>query len=197
MPIATGIQHSSNKFILWRYKQFLWRNIKSSIIRALPAILLDKSILNLNLNVMRTIIFSAILFLISASSFSQQTIPQQPLIHQDYLKKSKNLKKAGNIILASGGGLIVASFLIPNGELIHSNCFIFYCQTEYQNDRLKNGVLIAGVISAISSIPLFIIAAKNRRKATSVSFKMENTTHLYNQNIVNTSFPALRIKTNF
>ena len=71
------------------------------------------------------------------------------------------------------------------------------CDTEYKNDGIKGAVLIAGGVVALSSIPFFIVSGKNQRKATSVGFKIETTDPLYNQNLVCTSFPALRAKVNF
>jgi hypothetical protein len=155
-------------------------------------------ILNLNSNVMRKIIFFTLLFLISASSFSQQKNPERPSIQQDYLKKSEKQKKVGLILLLGGAGLITTSVVIPRGELVYDGtCIGGLCDDKYKNDGIKSAFFIAGSISALSSIPLFIVSGKNRRKATSVSFKIEKTAHLYNQNFVYTSFPALRVKVNF
>ncbi len=140
---------------------------------------------------MTKIIFSTILFLIGASSLSQQTNSQPSFTPGDYLEKSKKQKKAGTILVAGGAGLIATAFIIPKGELVEGSCLVL---CKYKNDGIKSVFFIAGGISALSSIPLFIVSGKNRRKATSVSFKNENTVHLYNQNLVYTSFPALRIK---
>ncbi len=147
---------------------------------------------------MRQIIISTMLFLVASSSFSQQTTSQPSFTQQDYLEKSKKQKKVGTILLVSGAGLIATSIIIPKGELVYNGiCVGAYCDDKYKNDGIKSAFFIAGGIAALSSVPLFIVSRKNRRKATSVSIKMENTIQLYNQNFVHTSFPALRVKANF
>lgn len=145
----------------------------------------------------QTIIFT-MLFLVASSSFSQQTNSQPSFTQQDYLEKSKKQKKVGTILLIGGAGLITTAIIIPKGELVDDGiCVGAYCDDKYKNDGIKSAFFIAGGIAALSSIPLFIMSGKNRKKATSVGFKKENSVHLYNQNLVYTWFPALRVKVNF
>lgn len=144
---------------------------------------------------MKKIVFFTLLLLISASSISQQKNPDRSSIQQDYLKKSKKQKKAGLILLIGGAGLITTSLIIPNGELTYDGiCISGYCSDKYKNDGIRSAFFIAGGISMLSSIPFFIASRKNRKRSTSVSFKMEKSIHLYNQSLVYTSVPALRLK---
>ena len=146
---------------------------------------------------MRQIILCTMLFLVASSSFSQQTTSQPSFTQQDYLEKSKKQKKIGTILLVGGGGLIATAIIIPKGELVYDGiCVGAYCSDKYKNDGIKSAFFIAGGLSALGSIPFFIFSKKNRRKATIVSFKIEPTTHLYKQNLVYTSFSALRVKVN-
>ena len=141
---------------------------------------------------MRKILFFTFLFLISTSSFSQQNS------HQDYLQKSKNQKKAGVILLSGGASLMIISFIIPRGELTYDGtCVGGLCDEKYKNDGIRSAFFIVGAVTALSSIPLFIIAGKNRRKATAVGLKIESTTQPYNQSFVYTSFPVIRVKLSF
>lgn len=147
---------------------------------------------------MRQIIISTILFLVASSSFSQQTTSQPSFTQQDYLEKSKKQKKVGTILLVSGAGLIATAIIIPKGELVYDGiCVGAYCDDKYKNDGIKSAFFILGSVSALSSIPLFILSKKNRMKATSLGFKMENTIQLNKQSFVHTSFPSLRMKVNF
>ncbi len=66
---------------------------------------------------MRKIIFSTILFLINTSLFSQQTNSELPLTQHDYLKKSKNQKKAARILLGGGAALLATGLGIPQGRI--------------------------------------------------------------------------------
>ncbi|WP_276503263.1 hypothetical protein [Terrimonas pollutisoli] len=146
---------------------------------------------------MRKIIFSAILFLCCANLFSQQTTPGRLSNDRDYLQKSKNQKKTARILLVSGAGLIISSFVIPRGTLKEDGiCVGAFCDKKYKNDGIKTTLLIAGGVVTLASIPLFIASKKNRRKAGAVRFKMENSIQLYNQKLVSACFPALRIKLN-
>ena len=144
------------------------------------------------------IILSTMLVLISISSISQQTIPEGKLTQESYIEKSKKQKKVGFIFLAAGTSLIITAAVIPRGDLVDDGtCVGPYCSDKYQNDGIKSAFLIAGGVVALASIPIFIVSGKNRRKAKSVSFKLENTIQPRAQELICTSFPALRLKFNF
>jgi hypothetical protein len=148
---------------------------------------------------MRQIITATMFLLLSFSLFSQQAISQPSLSKEDYFEKSRKQKKTGRVFLAGGAGLIVVSLIIPRGDLVREGAYCgpgagILCNEEYKNDGLKSGVLIAGGLSALGSIPFFIASKKNLRSATSVSFKLEHTNRLFNQNLVSTSLPAIKVK---
>jgi len=147
---------------------------------------------------MKPIIICTLLLLVTLNSFSQQTQSKPSYTQQDYLEKSKKQKTAGKILLWGGVGLMVTSFVIPNGELVYDGiCVGVWCDDKYANDGIKSAVFIAGGLSALSSIPVFIISGKNRRNAASLSFKNEKTILLNNQSMVYTSVPALKMNVNF
>ncbi len=147
---------------------------------------------------MKQIIICSLLFLISSSSFCQQKNSQRYLTELGYLDKAKKQKTIGSMLLATGAGFIAASIIIPKGDLVYDGiCVGAVCDDKYKNDGIKNAFFIAASISALSSIPLFIVSGKNRRKATSLSFDMENTIQWQNKNLVHSSFPAFRVKINF
>ena len=139
--------------------------------------------------------------LIYASSFSQQTTTSAPkLSSQDYLQKAKKQRKTGYILLGSGGALIITSLVFPRGEQTHDGiCIGYFCSDEYKNDGLKSALFITGGVAALSSIPFFITAGKNRRKASAVSFnfKVEDTYNPYYSGVAYTVYPALRVKVGF
>jgi hypothetical protein len=138
------------------------------------------------------------LFLVASSSFSQQTTSQSSFTQHKFLEKSKKQNKIGTILLVVGGGLIATSIIIPKGDLVYDGiCIGAYCSDKYKNDGIRSVFFIAGGIAALSSVPLFIVSRKNRRKSMFVSFKMENTVQLYNQNLVHISFPVLKVNANF
>ena len=147
---------------------------------------------------MRIIFCLAALFVLNSRVLSQQQNNVQPSISHDYLKKSKAQKKAGWVLLAGGTVLIATAAIIPRGDLKYDGITIGpYSSDKYGNDGIKSGFLIAGGITALSSIPFFIMSHKNQKRATSISLKMEKTGYIYNRNLANTSFPAVRMKMNF
>ena len=147
---------------------------------------------------MRKTIMCTILFLIALSSFSQSTNSQPAFTQQDYLEKSKNQGRAGLIVLAAGVGLWVTSAIIPKGEVVVEGFNLGIIDTnKYKNDGVKNAFFVAGTLTVLSSIPVFISSGTNRKKAMSVSFKNENAFVMHNQTLVNTSVPAIGMKVNF
>jgi len=137
------------------------------------------------------------LLIIAANSFSQQTNPQQKTVSKDFLKKSKNQKKVGRILLIGGTGLLITSFVIPRGDLVHDGiCVGYFCSDEYKNDNIKTALFLVGVASDLASIPFFIAAKKNKKRAMNVStsFKMENAPVIQHTAFVNRSLPAFSVK---
>jgi len=138
------------------------------------------------------------MFLVTSSLFSQESKVKPSLTQQDYLEKSKKLKTAARIFSIGGAALITTGIIIPEGELVYDgNCYWGWCDDEYANDGIKSAFIVSGTFAVLSSIPLFIISGKKKRKAMSVSFKKENTLQMYNQNLVYTSVPALKFRVDF
>lgn len=111
----------------------------------------------------------------------------------DYLQKSKNQKKAARILLGSGAGLILVSFIIPRGKLVEEGiCIGPYCSDKYRNDGIKTALLATGGASSLISIPLFIASKRNRRKAMSASlnFQMESIQALHLYSLSTNRFPV-------
>jgi hypothetical protein len=137
----------------------------------------------------------AILFIflsaLTFSSFSQKANPAT-LTKQDYLKKSKRQKTTAWIL--AGGGTAMALVSLTSFNLI--NVFGSALDDNNSNENLKRGetTFYIGCITAVSSIPFFIASSKNKKKAASVSFKMEKTPVYQQRSFVYHSYPALSLK---
>jgi len=59
------------------------------------------------------------------------------------------------------------------------------------------GLTTAGFFVAAGSIPLFIIAGKNKRKAAAVSFKNQLVPPMNNLSVVKRTVPSLNLKIKF
>ncbi|WP_217604867.1 hypothetical protein [Chitinophaga sp. GbtcB8] len=109
---------------------------------------------------------------------------------QDYYeKRSKNQKKAAWILLGSGvalfaGGIIVASQ--QNGDGAEAAVpLVFMSGT--------------GIVTSLVSIPFFISAGSNKRKAMHLSsrFEMQKSPDKMQPGVLGNSNPALAVKLNF
>jgi hypothetical protein len=131
---------------------------------------------------MKKIVLFFLLLIMTTISFSQQTNPSQPLTKEDYLKKGK-AKKSGAWLLLGGGFGVLAITAITNAGV------------DFQNKKSFPVVSVSiGGAMMIGSIPLFIAAKKNKRKAMSMSFKNQLSPQLQNSGFVYRSVPSLNLK---
>ena len=107
---------------------------------------------------MKKVLFIIICSALAFTSFSQPGNPSTPLTKQDYLQKSKKQKTAAWILL--GGGTIAWFAGVSK-----------YMNQDDNKDGGGEAAMVIGGIAGLSSIPLFIIASKNKKKAISLSFK--------------------------
>lgn len=135
---------------------------------------------------MKKIIICVLLLITAIATFSQQTTPSPSLTKQDYLKKSKHQKTVAWILL--GGGIfstglstVRLNFAGSEGEENNSNRTVF---------------LVTGLAAIGASIPFFISASKNKKKAADVSFRMEKAPRIQQGSFVYRSYPALSFRLN-
>ena len=130
---------------------------------------------------MKKIILSCMLLMLATSVFSQQTSSSPVLTKQDYREKSKHQKITAFCL--AGGGIVV--WLAGASKYMN------------QNDNIDGGGEVAmaiGSIAAVASIPMFIIASKNKRKAASLSFKNEPSFQLQKSSFVYRAIPSINLK---
>ena len=144
----------------------------------------------------KTIILS-LLLIIATATFSQQTNPLPALTKQNYLQKSKNQKTAAWILVAGGAALIVTGAIVWANEVNkRAETDPFGGLVAVYTTTSGYWIVAAGLVAAAGSIPLFIAASKNKRKAMSLSFKKETVPHLQKNSFVNRSIPSLSLKIN-
>jgi len=133
---------------------------------------------------MKKIILLILLLLFLIRSFGQQqTNPTPEKTKADYLKISKNQKTAAWILF--GGGSIM---------LITGSAIFFSGLEEDFFDPKGEGLMLAGFLVALPSIPLFIASGKNERRAASLSFSNMKTPQIKNSSMVYRPIPALSLK---
>ena len=134
-----------------------------------------------------------LLLIFSIHSSSQPTNPVQKFTKTDYLKKSKAQKTAAWILLGGGSALMLAGFIIPQGEVTQENLFWF---DEHKNDNVKSACVLSGTLAMLGSIPFFIASSKNKRKAEGIAvlLKAEKLTSFQNLSFKQISYPALSVR---
>ena len=147
---------------------------------------------------MRHLIFCIMLLMLGELSHAQQTT--QPVIKtsHDFLAKSKKQKRTGEIVLGVGAGLMFAAAVIPRGKLTQEGTpgYGLYFTDQYKNDDLRAALFVGGILSALGSIPFFVVAKKNKKRAAALSFNIEETPLLNGQHLTSAFNPALCVKVN-
>ena len=139
---------------------------------------------------MLKLLFTFVLLLVLSNiSYSQQVSPAPQLTKQDYLKKSKSQKTIAWILAGTGVTSVIISIATIDGTEIFSSI-------EGNNKPINRfGILIfGGCIVSLSSIPFFISSGKNKRKAMSLSLKMEQVPQLQIASLVNKPNPSVILK---
>ena len=145
---------------------------------------------------MKKIIISAVLFGFALATFCQQTTQKHALTKTDYLQKSKKQKKTGLILVAGGAAVVIISEVIPKGDLTDEVSYPCLCRDVYENDNIKAALGLAGAVSALGSIPFFIAAGKNKKKANAASafIDIQQIPKLQQTGIKNQSIPVMGLK---
>lgn len=129
------------------------------------------------------------ILVVSAQTFSQQITTTTPtLTKTDYLQKSKNQKTVAWVLLGGGTALV-----ITGGILYESNTNRTGVSGAI-NGSTGLSLVEIGLVSMAGSIPFFISASKNKKKAMTTSFKMETAPIIQKNSFAQTSFPALSVK---
>jgi hypothetical protein len=106
-----------------------------------------------------------LLLLLSAGSVAAQaTDPALALARQDYLLKSYSQRRAANVMLVMGGSVAVTSALGIASAFQNSNINPSYLVWER--------VMVAGLGVAAVSVPLYIAARYNRKRAAALSVQL-------------------------
>jgi hypothetical membrane protein len=125
---------------------------------------------------MKKFIVSISFLLLLVTSFSQQT-------SEDYLKKSRNEKIAGGILIGGGVGLLLSGVFVGASDF---------------HQTLSIILLGASVASFGIANSLFRSSARNKRIAMSgnVGLKIEKTTSIQQFGIAFRSYPAVAFQIN-
>jgi hypothetical protein len=142
---------------------------------------------------MKRIFILFLLTAITATGYCQQ--PATPELKMDLLRKSRNQHTAAWILLGGGFAVTTAGIVVATTEVTHDLVNIF--NPEEQKSSSTGAVLIiAGTITMLTSIPLFISSTNNNRKARAITvlLKKEDYTALRHSSFIRLSYPAISLK---
>lgn len=115
----------------------------------------------------------------------------QGLTKEDYLQKAKNQKTAALVLAGGGSALVLFSLVIfPDNYSIIG----FNSESEDRQANAAGVVFLIGGAAMVSSIPFFILSGSNKKKAASLSFRMEKQPLLQRASLVNISYPSLALR---
>jgi hypothetical protein len=120
---------------------------------------------------MKKIILFIAMLLFVVNVFSQDTT-RQAYSKDYYLKKSRNQKTTGWVLLGTGTTLTLIGFVIGMNTVTNNLTYFGTLGTEgspSSDDGASNFLIITGVTADLASIPFFISAGKNRRRAAEVA----------------------------
>jgi len=126
----------------------------------------------------KSIFILGIALALSLPSFSQEIPVKDSVRSEYYLQKSKSQKTVGFILLGVGATTLA---ILSKGE------------TDFD---VLPVLAIGGLAATVISVPLFISAGKNKRKAMSLSMKKEKAFFPHGGSFAQKSFPAVSIRLN-
>ena len=128
------------------------------------------------------------------TSFAQELVGDSSKIinKETLLLKQKNQKRTANILIISGGSLIVVSGLIAIAE---ATIFVTSWGAIEENVfKASAAVLTVGLLVSAASIPFYISSGKNKRKAAALSFQQQKIPYLLNNTVASSMIPAISLK---
>ena len=130
---------------------------------------------------MKKILVFMVLLAIMAEVFGQEA-GKSSLDKDFYLALSKKHNTTGWVLLLSGTAMIVGGAVAFDSSWDESSA---------TSTDISGFILLAGVIADLASIPFFISAGVNKRKAAYLSFNLEN--YLPGSGYTKNAFPAASV----
>ena len=143
-------------------------------------------------SLMKNSIILIMLIAFTTVSFAQQTTPKENWKDSDLYKKSANQKRMAWILLGSGTGLFIGG-MIAHFSYVNSHDDVLAGVTSVTTGEV---VAFIGLATAGGSIPCFIAASRNKKKAqaASVFIDMEKAQVLQGTAFSYQPFPAVGLR---
>ncbi len=106
----------------------------------------------------------------------------------DYLKKSKDQKIAAWVLLGTGVVLDIIGIATYPDEIL------FLTESQKQQEKTAGVLAVTGIAFMLTSIPFFISAHKNKKRAMSITINTQQFRQLKSSNLYTVNYPALTMK---
>lgn len=126
--------------------------------------------------------------LLSVVNIHGQEAVEQYQAKDYYLQKSKNQNTAAWVLLISGTAMAIGGGIGFNNN---------YDESSYTATDISGMIMVAGVVADLASIPFFISAGKNKRKAASLSFHMPYHLPYQENQITSNALPSISLRIKF
>ena len=136
-----------------------------------------------------------LLLIFTTTLHGQQADPAPTLTKQHYLKKNKNQRTVAWILGGSGIVLLGTGLALAAADTGEDLASIFNPEANDGGD--SGGVfVVVGLAALVTSVPLFVAADKNKRKAMSLSLRNVPSQQLIGYSIAYRPIPSLSLKIN-
>ena len=144
---------------------------------------------------MKKIILSITLLAFFINVFAQDTT-RNGYSKEYYLQKSKNQRTAAWVLLGVGTTLIVVGAITGASGIANSN-YPFMTDEEVSSSNTSGVIVAVGAVMDVASIPFFISAGKNNRRAYEVALSKENVFLLKNNFVAARPIPSITFRIHF
>lgn len=117
--------------------------------------------------IMKQISFSLILLIFVYNVFSQTPL-NPPISKEEYLKRSRDLKTIGWVLVGAGTCVGAIGITLERGAVKDPGGW--FSPATYENDTTREILIVGGVALIAGCIPLFHMATKDKRKAATIGF---------------------------
>lgn len=142
--------------------------------------------------VMKSIMLCFAFFILALHGFSQENKPDLQLTSEQYLRKSKNQKTTAWVLFGVGTTAIVGGIAVSSGGQDELT-------TTLNTAFIGAPLMLLGLTLDVISIPLFVSADKNKKRAmeASTSIKFEEVPSWSGSAVRQSNVPTLAIQVRF
>ena len=141
---------------------------------------------------MKSIMLCFAFFILALHGFSQENKPDLQLTSEQYLRKSKNQKTTAWVLFGVGTTAIVGGIAVSSGGQDELT-------TTLNTAFIGAPLMLLGLTLDVISIPLFVSADKNKKRAmeASTSIKFEEVPSWSGSAVRQSNVPTLAIQVRF